>query len=217
MLPVQTSGSAEMSTTPPADSSTASGGASRRCHVTFPLRLCRLICILMPSPPSLPESSTIWLNALISACQPIRLLLFRKQPSGEWCHWKSFISKQIEFPILHKLYFLEFVTFRIFPLVPTKLQTLKKGHLTTSSCWKDCGCTTTASQPWALMSSSTYPAHWDWNSVVHTLTWTSGTAPPSAGWNMRSSMELSPGMVDGFPDVLLVGTGHPFNVDMQVK
>ncbi len=174
------------------------------------------IWIAMPSPPSLLESSATWRNALPLAWVTIRLLLFWKQPSREWCHWKIFISGEIEFPLLHKLYFLDSATFSYFPLVPTKFQTLRKAHLTTSSHWKHCSCTTTASQPWALMSLSTCPAHFCWTSLTDPLTGTGGTAPPSAGWNMRSSMELSPGMVDGFPDVLMVGTGHRFNVEMQV-
>ena len=97
MRNAQFRGSAEMSTAPWAESFTEPTGASLRCHMTFPLRLCGFIWWTIPSPPSMLESSATWLNALVCTWNTIRFLLLMHRPSGGWGLFRNYGCPAIRF------------------------------------------------------------------------------------------------------------------------
>ncbi len=83
-MPAVQTGACVETSTPWSETSTEPTGASRRCHVTFPLRLTKSIWWAMPSPPSLLESSVTWPDVLYSDWGKIRSMSLRMMPSREW-------------------------------------------------------------------------------------------------------------------------------------
>ncbi len=182
------------------------------------------------------ESSEIWYPHTHWIWQTTACPVFTREHSMDWGHYSvstwigtKFLSLSQE-PSLGSSLSLFFssgtisshpwslgcsqdsVSWKLFTLTTTQYTALREELWLTCTHSEISSWRITNWELWAQKLSSANPDH-------STLTWRhcSGTAAPSAGWSMRSSMELYPGVMGFHPNVRMSETGVFCSVGIQVS